>query len=307
MGLSRSTVLVTGADGFAGHNLCRHLIELGADVRAVVQPGPTKNISPQAGMEIVTGDVTDYQSILNAMKDADIIFHLSALTLIPETRAVIGNTFSVNSTGTLNVLMAAKELSVDKVLYTSTCHVYGNQSSFPIEETAIPVPIDIYSASKLAAEHLCTAFVEMFGLDVTISRAFNHFGPGQRGEFLIPTVVSKLLGKQSLQLGNPRPTRDYTYVEDIIRGYVALADKGKSGEIYHLCSGKERTIQQIVDKIIEISDSDLQVSWDPEARRVDIPRSVGSFQKVTKELGWEPRISFEEGIRRTIESYLSEA
>ena len=305
MNVSNSNVIVTGADGFTGHHLCRHLVNRGAKVRALVKPGLLKNLKRGDDMEIVVGDVTDYQSILNAMKGIDAAFHLAAITSIPETRAVIGNTFSVNSSGTLNVLMAARERGVAKVLYTSTCHVYGKQESMPIKEISVPMPIDIYSASKLAGEHLCTAFVEMFGLDITISRAFNHFGPGQREEFLIPSVIRKLLRNQPIRLGNPEPTRDFTYVEDVVAGYVTLAEKGRRGETYHLCSGEERTVREIVEKILEVAESKAKVSWDPEARKIDLPRSVGSYEKARKEFGWEPKVSFEEGLQRTVDWYTS--
>lgn len=257
-------------------------------------------------MEVVRGDVLDYQSLLNATKHVDIAFHLAALTLIPETRAVIINTFSVNSMGTLNFLMATKENNVKKVVYVSTCHVYGKQEKFPITEEDVPRPIDIYSASKLAGEHLCTSFVEMFGVDISISRAFNHFGPRQREEFLIPSVMTKLLRHEKLTLGNPNPTRDYSYVTDIVEGYLLLAEHGETGQVYQFCSGIERSVKSIVEDIIEIGGFATEIEWNPTMRRVDIPRSFGSYSKAKKELGWQSRVPFEEGIKKTIAWYTSQ-
>lgn len=298
-------VLVTGADGFAGYYLCEALANRQAKVRAFVKPGGMRNMdgSQDSSVEIVTGDVLDYQSLLNASKNVDVLYHLAAITLIPETRAVVANTFAVNSMGTLNALMAAKENNVSKMVYASTCHIYGKQSKLPISEQNIPKPIDIYSASKLAGEHLCTSFVEMFDLDVSVSRAFNHFGPRQRDEFLIPTIISKLLRGEHLVLGNPDPTRDYSYVTDIAEGYLLLAEYGKPGEMYQFCSGVERSVRSTVEDIIRIGKFKAEIKWNPDSRKVDIPRSVGSYDKAKRKLGWVPRESFEEGIRRTIEWY----
>jgi nucleoside-diphosphate-sugar epimerase len=299
-------VLVTGADGFVGSHLCEALLQHGARVLAFVKSGPLKNLANLKGLEVARGDVLDYPSLLNATKLVDIVFHLAAITLIPETRAMVVHTFNVNSMGTLNVLMAAKENNVKKVVYVSTCHVYGKQERLPITEENIPKPIDIYSASKLTGEHLCTSFVEMFRMDVSISRAFNHFGPRQREEFLIPTVIAKLIRGEKLVLGNPEPTRDYSYVSDIVNGYLLLGEHGEPGQVYQFCSGIERSVKTIVEDIIEIGGFDAQIEWNPTARRVDIPRSFGSYSKAKKELGWEPSIPFEEGIKNTIAWYKSQ-
>lgn len=293
-------VLVTGADGFAGSHLCDALNKLGAKVRAFVKPGQLENIKDISGIQTVCGDILDYQSLLTATKHVDVLFHAAAITLIPETRAVISNTFAVNSMGTLNALMASKENDVKKVVYISTCHVYGKQEKLPITEEKIPKPVDIYSASKLAGEHLCTSFVQMFGMDISISRAFNHFGPRQREEFLIPTIIIKLLKGGEVKLGNPSPTRDFSYVSDIVEGYILLAERGKIGEVYQFCSGVERTVKSIADDIIKLGDFSTEIKWDPKARPVDLPRSFGSFEKAKKEFGWRPKTSFEDGITKTI-------
>jgi len=297
-------ILVTGADGYTGYHLCETLLRRGAHVRALVRTGALKNLCQLKNhIEIITGDLLDYPSLLAATRDIDVIFHMAAITLIPETRAMVVGTFNVNAGGTLNVLMAALENRVKKIVYTSTCHVYGKQEKLPITEEHTPVPIDIYSASKLAGEHLCTSFVEMFGVDVSISRAFNHFGPCQRDEFLIPTVITKLLRNEKLELGNPKPTRDYSYVTDIVEGYLLVAQYGKCREVYNLCSGVERTVESVVENIIRIGGFKADLEWSPTARRVDIPRSYGDYSKAQKELGWTPKTTFEEGVLNTIAWY----
>ncbi len=298
------TVLVTGSTGFAGGHLSEHLTEMGANVRCFAR---TENNLAVKGphVNVVVGDVQDYQSLTEALKGVDVAFHLAAITVIPETRAKVFNTFSTNSLGTLNFLMAARERKVDKLVYVSTCHVYGKQDRFPITEEAPPRPIDIYSASKLAGESLALSFAEMYAMDISISRAFNHFGPRQKPEFLIPSIILRLLKRQTLDMGNLAPTRDFTYVDDIVRGYCLLAEKGSPSGIYHFSSGIERSVQQIVDTIIDVTGLKGAVKWNPNARRVDISRSVGDYSKAKKEFGWEPRITFEEGIKKATTWYQS--
>jgi nucleoside-diphosphate-sugar epimerase len=298
------TVLVTGSTGFAGGHLSQYLHKLGANVRCFAR---SEHNAPVRGprSKVVVGDVQDYQSLLEALREVDIAFHLAATTLIPETRAKIFGTFSTNSLGTLNFLMAARERKVKKLVYVSTCHVYGKQERMPITEDAPPHPIDIYSASKLAGESLALSFAEMEGMDISISRAFNHYGPGQRPEFLIPSIILRLLKEQILEMGNPAPTRDCTYVDDIVRGYALLGELGKSSEIYHFSSGEERSVREIVDTIVNLSSTKPVIRWNPDARRVDISRSLGDYSKARKTLGWSPRIPFEEGVKTTIGWYRS--
>jgi dTDP-glucose 4,6-dehydratase len=255
---------------------------------------------------LVVGDVQDYQSLLEALKGIDIAFHLAAITLIPETRAKTFNTFTTNAIGTLNFLMAAKAQDVQRLVYVSTCHVYGKQEKLPITEKTAPKPIDIYSASKLAGESLALSFAEMYGMNISISRAFNHYGPYQRPDFLVPSIILRLLRGEKLAMGNPTPTRDFSYVDDIVRGYASLAEKGRSSEIYHFSSGIEKTVEEIAETIMKISGVKSEVHWNPDARRVDIPRSLGDHSKATKELGWKPRVDFEDGIKKTVAWYKSQ-
>src|SRR5438309_8908866 len=187
------TVLVTGTTGFAGGHLAELLNGLGAEVRCFVRSphGMTIHLGPQS--KTVVGDVQDYQSLFEALKGVDVAFHLAATTIIPETRAKVFNTFAVNSLGTLNFLMAVRKRQVKTMVYVSTCHVYGKQDHMPINEEQPAHPIDIYSASKLSGERLALSFAEMYELAISISRAFNHFGPRQRPVFLIPSFITRLL------------------------------------------------------------------------------------------------------------------
>jgi len=143
-------------------------------------------------------------------------------------------------------------------------------------------------------------------MNISISRAFNHYGPFQRPDFLIPSIILRLLRQEKLVMGNPIPTRDFTYVDDIVRGYVSLAEGGQPSEIYHFSSGIERSVREIVETTAKISGVNLEVSWNPDARRVDIVRSVGDYSKARKELGWEPTVDFEDGLKRTVSWYRSQ-
>src|SRR5947208_493976 len=298
-------VLVTGSSGFAGRNLCNLLSGKGAELRSFVRS--KKDTSPhEPGTTDILGDVQDYQSLLEALKGVDVAFHLAAITLIPETRAKTFNTFATNAIGTLNFLMAAKAQDVPKLVYVSTCHVYGKQERLPIVEESPPRPIDIYSASKLAGESLALSFAEMYGMNISISRAFNHYGPYQRPDFLIPSIILRLLKREQLQMGNPLPTRDFAFVEDIVRGYALLAENGRSSEIYHFSSGIERSVREIVKTVMRISGTTTKVLWNSDARRVDIPRSVGDSSKAREELGWRPQVGFEDGMEKTIAWYRSQ-
>jgi nucleoside-diphosphate-sugar epimerase len=296
------TVLVTGSSGFAGQNLAHLLSSLGVRLKRFVRSQKDFS-SSERNANLILGDVEDYQSLFEALKGVDVTFHLAAITLIPETRAKIFNTFSTNALGTLNLLMAAKAHKVPKIVYVSTCHVYGKQDKLPITEESIPRPIDIYSASKLAGESLALSFAEMHGMDISISRAFNHYGPYQRPDFLIPSIFLKLHRGEGLTMGNPAPTRDFAYVDDIVRGYLLLAEKGRPGEIYQFSSGIERTVQQIVETAMKVTGTITPAQWNPEARQVDIPRSVGDYSKAQKELGWRPTVDFEDGMKKTAAWY----
>jgi nucleoside-diphosphate-sugar epimerase len=296
------TVLVTGSGGFAGGHLTELLYKLGAKVRCFVREGEKP---PLQGSRLTTavGDVEDYSSLLRAFDSVDIGFHLAAITAISEARADIFKTFNTNALGTLNFLMAGREKKASKLVYASTCQVYGKQDHLPINENHLPHPIDIYSASKLAGESLAISFAETSQVDVSISRAFNHYGPRQRPDFLIPQVIMRLLTGKSLQLRNPASTRDFSYVDDIIRGYCLLAETGGPGEIYHLCSGDERSVQNTVETILKITGSRSNDYLDSASPTLDVSRSVGDYSKAKNQLGWTPRISFEDGLRKTVEWY----
>ena len=293
-------VLVTGSTGFAGGHLSQYLHQLGANVRCFAR---SDHNAPVKGprSKVVIGDVQDYQSLLEALKEVDTAFHLAATTLIPETRAKIFGTFSTNSLGTLNFLMAARERKVKKLVYVSTCHVYGKQEKMPIAEDATPHPIDIYSASKLAGESLALSFAEMEGMDISISRAFNHYGPGQRPEFLIPSIILRLLKEQTLEMGNPAPTRDFTYVADTVEALLALGDVPLSTplDVFNVGTGNTASVEELVTLLEQILGTSIQIEFDTErARLIERPHLQADISKIQRTTTWRPTHSLRDGLKQ---------
>lgn len=304
MSMKGKSILVTGAGGFTGSHLSKALVKQGANVIAYVKRGSSLNnlsdVSNQ--VKIVKGDILDYTSLSNAMKGVDYVFHVAAIVPVNESRDLPYLSTQVNTVGTFNVAWAAVQSGIKKLLYTSTCHVYGNQpeSKLPLKEDVVPNPPDIYSATKYAAEILLRQFMNDNGMEIIITRAFNKYGPNQVGDWLFPRTIKKVLTQNTISVGNPDSTRDYSYIEDAVQGYILAMEKGKGGEVYNLGSGKETSVKEVVDKIIEFSGRKVSVEWDTY-RKGDILRSFGDCSKARKVLGWESKTSLDEGVRKTIE------
>jgi len=301
---SGSTVVVTGAHGFTGSHLCRELLKAGAAVRALVKP--VANLENLADIcddvELVHGDITDPSGLLSAFRGGDYLFSPAAIVPVGEAGASPDQAVRVNTFGAYYVAFGAMRSGIKKMLHISTCHVYGNQPDreFPISETAVPRPTEVYAMSKHAGEVLVNA-VAAQGLPVVTSRAFAKYGQGQTTRFLIPNVIVQLLRGEEVRLGDPRPTRDYSYIVDIVRGYMLILEKGVPGEIYHLSSGVERSAGEIYEFLVRMCGANGRVVWNNTVREHDIMRQVGDSSKARKELGWEPQVEFEDGIRMTVE------
>lgn len=300
---SGTRVLVTGAHGFSGSHLCRALLEEDAAVRAFVRNGGNlENIADiEEKMEIVQGDVNQ-SNLDDALKGIDYVFHLAAVTTVLEARDSPQNTFSVNAIGTYNVATAALRAGVKAMLHVSTPHVYGNQSSssLPMREDTPYGPLDVYNTSKICAEVVIRPLIDE-GLPLIISRAFGKYGPGQRPEFFVSKVISHLLSGERLVLGNPKPTRDLTFVTDVARGYLLALEKGKVGETYQFSTGREIAMGDLCAMLMEMIGGEVIPEWNPSIRAHDIFRQVGDSTKAKRELGWAPRVSLEEGLARSVE------
>lgn len=276
-------VAITGADGFAGSHLVDRLLADGKQVRAIVRSTPLKNLTPQPGLEIVQGDVLDFHSLKQAFEGIEQVYHLAAVSGVEETRLMPEQAWETNTRGTLNVLRACEASKVSKVLVTSTCHVVGS---------------DIYAASKRATEEICATYKDR--LDIVITRAYNHYGPRQRPEWLIPKIILQALGGNRIDLGNPNPRRDFTYVADIVRGY-ALAMEGGTGT-YTFCSGVMRSVSSVADEIIDLMDWKGEIIYG-EHRSSDFTLHASDFERARHDLDWFPRVQFDGGLYITIGWY----
>lgn len=304
--------LVTGAGGFIGSHLCEALTERGYEVRAFLRYNSRGyrgwlEKSPLAGsMEFVTGDIRDYDSVRSAVKGADMVFHLSSLIGIPYSYRSPLAYVKTNVEGAYNVLEAAREYGVSRVIHTSTSEVYGTARTVPISEEHPIQPQSPYSASKIGADALAFSYFASFELPVVIARPFNTYGPRQSARAIIPTIITQILsGMKQIKLGNLSPTRDLNYVEDTCRGFISLAESEKTvGETVNIGSGREISIGDLVSLIRELMASDVEIITDDERIRPDkseVMRLLCDNSRINGLTGFEPSVSLKDGLKRTIE------
>lgn len=276
------TVLVTGPAGFAGSHLVELLRLNGEEVRPF------------------RGDIRDRRSCQVQTQGIEKVYHLAAISIYDYSLANPLETWDTNVTGTLNCLKAARDNGVKRFLFTSSSHVYGNSRDFPQTEETRPFPMEVYSVSKYASEMLCKVYLNQYKMETVVTRAFNHYGPRQRKEFLVPNLIHSILTTGEATMRDPNLIRDLTYVNDIVQGYVDVMEKGEPGEVYQLCSGNNLSLKQIGETIVKTVGHG-RVSFEKPARVTDISRIDGSYAKAEKMLGWKPRVSFDEGVRLTVD------
>lgn len=303
-------VLVTGAGGFIGSHLAERLVREGASVRALVHYNALGargwlEESPLAGdMEIVAGDITDAWSMREATKGTSHVFHLAALIAIPYSYQAPASYVRTNVEGTLNVLQAARDAGVERIVHTSTSEVYGTARYAPIDEEHPLQGQSPYSASKIAADKLAESFYCSFGLPVVTLRPFNTFGPRQSARAVIPTIITQCLTGDVVKLGNVHPTRDLNFVENTVDGYLAVAQApGLDGEVIQIGTEREISIGDLAQLIAKIMGKSITIESEslrlrPAASEVE--RLIASPAKAKAKMGWEPRVSLEEGLERTV-------
>lgn len=308
---SGKSVLVTGAGGFIGSHLVERLLLNGASVKALahyraVSPGGWLNeLPPNDRLEIAYGDIADYEFMRQTVAGCDIVFHLAALIAIPYSYQAPRSFFRTNLEGTLNVLQAARESGVARVVHTSTSEVYGSAQYVPIDELHPIQAQSPYSASKIAADAAAYSYFCSYNLPVVTARPFNTFGPRQSARAVIPTVISQALTRDVITLGNTSSTRDFNYVENTVEGFLSLAEADQAiGQTFNFGTGREVSIQEVVEIVFSITGRKLDVNIEqtrlrPERSEVD--RLCASYSKASGVCGWKPRISLEEGLRRTVE------
>jgi NAD dependent epimerase/dehydratase len=310
-------VLVTGADGFIGSHLAEMLVKEGHEVRALVNYnsfnswGWLDHSSLASEMEIITGDIRDSFFCKTLCKDIDTVFHLAALIAIPYSYVAPQSYVDVNVKGTLNICEAARECGVSKVIHTSTSEVYGTARYVPIDEKHPLTPQSPYSASKIAADAMAMSYFYSFELPVVVARPFNTYGPRQSARAVIPTIISQIAsGVKEIKLGDVSPTRDFNYVEDTCRGFLALAQEEKAvGETVNIGSNVEISIQDTLNLIKDIMGSDVQYITDSERIRPknsEVHRLWCDNSVIKKLTGFESQFNVKEGLVKTIDWFTDE-
>lgn len=303
--------LVTGADGFIGSHLVDLLLARGIKVRALSQYNSFNNWgwlegNKAPGLEVVCGDVRDAAFCRHIAKDVDTVFHLAALIAIPYSYVAPESYVDTNITGTLNICQAAKDCGVDRVVVTSTSEVYGTALYVPIDESHPRQPQSPYSATKIGADAIAKSFFNAFNLPVVIARPFNTYGPRQSARAIIPTIITQIAnGAKEIKVGDLSPTRDFNYVEDTCRGFLALAEAdGVEGEEVNIATGVEVSMSETLALIAELMGSDVEYVVDPQRLRPaksEVFRLCGDNRKILSLTDWKPQIDLREGLRRTIE------
>ena len=305
-------VLVTGGGGFIGSHLVEKLVTLGATTRALVQYNSRGSWgwldqSPLAKqVEVVAGDICDADSVSGATQGVEIVFHLAALIAIPYSYTAPESYVRTNVLGTLNALQAARRLGITRFLHTSTSEVYGTAREVPIKETHPLQGQSPYSASKIGADKIAESFHCSFGLPLVTVRPFNTFGPRQSARAVIPTIISQLLdGAGVVKLGSLHPTRDLNFVANTVEGYIAAATHDAAiGETFNLGSNREITIGDLAQLLIQSVGTDARIETDSQRIRPaasEVERLLADNAKAKSLLGWEPRVTLEDGLLRTIE------
>ncbi|MEN4017085.1 MAG: NAD-dependent 4,6-dehydratase LegB [Methanobacterium sp.] len=313
MKLKKKKVLITGAGGFIGSHLTEYLIDLGADVKAFVRYNSRNDWGMLESLpkekidliEVINGDLRDSDAIRYATRDVSVIFHLGSLIAIPYSYIHPRETVETNVMGTLNVLTAAKDLNVDKVVHTSTSEVYGTAKYVPIDEDHPLQGQSPYSASKIGADKIAESFYRSYELPVSVIRPFNTYGPRQSARAVIPTIITQALKSNKISLGSLYPTRDYTHVQDTVEGFVKVAESSKSiGEVINIGSNFEISIKDLAWKIFDIMEKEVKIASDsPRVRPKDseVERLWCDNAKAKNILGWEPEISLDNGLKNVID------
>jgi len=306
-------VLVTGAGGFIGSHLAEELVDLGATVRAFVRYNSRNDIGllqllppvKREKIEIVAGDLCDFDAVRQATEDVSYIFHLGAVIGIPYSYRHPREVMETNLMGTLNVAMAARQCQVDRLAHTSTSEVYGTALVVPIDEDHPLQGQSPYSASKIGADKIVESFHCAYGLPVVTIRPFNTYGPRQSARAVIPTIIAQALTRDCILLGDTAPSRDFTYIDDTVRGFLRVAESEQAiGELFNIGSSEEIIIGDLARKIIALVGRDVPLVTDEQRirpARSEVKRLRADNTKASKLLGWSPRISLDEGLARTID------
>jgi UDP-glucose 4-epimerase len=299
--------LVTGGGGFIGHHLVRRLLGDGHDVR-ILDNFSTGRRERLEGLDVglVEGDLRSYERAHAAVRGTDVVFHLGALPSVPRSVQDPLTTSAVNVEGTLNVLLAARDEDVRRVIFASSSSVYGANPVLPKTEEDQPLPISPYGVSKLSGEHYCRTFTTVYGLETVSIRLFNVFGPGQdplsQYAAVVPRFISALAsGNRPVVYGDGTQTRDFTYVEDVIEAFILAVEAPRAaGEIINVCAGREMSLLALLKILSDLLGTDAKPRFEP-ARPGEVQASHGDHTKARALLQWEPRWSTRDALDASIE------
>jgi NAD dependent epimerase/dehydratase len=305
-------VLITGAGGFIGSHLTETLVKLGARVRALVRynsRGDTGllKILPgeiQEKVEVVMGDLCNLPTVRSALQGVGYVFHLGALIAIQYSYLHPAEVVETNVIGTLNILLAARDSGVERLIHTSSSEVYGTALRVPIDESHPLQGQSPYSASKIGADKLAESFYRAFDVPVITVRPFNTYGPRQSARAVIPTIISQALTRDVIRLGNLDSRRDLTYVSDTVDGFLKVATAiNVEGQEFNLGTGNEISIGELAREIIDLVGRPVEIVVDPERLRPEkseVQRLLSDNSRARQHLGWEPKVSLREGLSETI-------
>ena len=306
-------ILVTGSDGFIGSHLTEELVRAGYQVKAFVYYNSfntwgwldTLPSDVMKNVEIFQGDVRDPNGVKEAMKETAAVFHLAALIAIPFSYHSPDTYVDTNIKGTLNILQAAREQDLERVLVTSTSEVYGTAQYVPMDEKHPFQGQSPYSATKIGADRLAESFYRSFQLPVSIVRPFNTFGPRQSARAVIPTIITQLLaGKEKIHLGSLTPSRDFNYVKDTVNEFIKIYESERTiGEEINIATQHEISIGELAEELIRQINPNAKIVCDEERLRPEkseVNRLLGSNKKIKELTDWKPVYSFEEGLSETI-------
>jgi UDP-glucose 4-epimerase len=303
--------LVTGGAGFIGSHLTDALVARGHPVRVLdnLSTGSKANLDQvRDKVQLIEGDITDPATVQAATRGAELVFHQAALASVPRSVADPLSTHRVCVDGTLNVLLAARDAKARRVIYAASSSAYGNSVSLPKRETDPTAPLSPYAVAKLAGEHYCAAFSEVYGMETVRLRYFNVFGPRQPPDSpyaaVIPLFIEAILaGRRPTIHGDGQQSRDFTYVDDVIQANLLAAEaKGVSGKVYNLACGRRTSLLELVTAINALLGKRIEPLHD-EPRPGDVKHSQADITCAQRDLGYAPRVSTEDGLRRCVEYY----
>jgi UDP-glucose 4-epimerase len=305
------TYLVTGGAGFIGSHIATALVERGDRVRVLdnLSTGKSGNLAHLAGkVEVIDGDLIDRGAVERAVKGTEVVFHQAALASVPRSVAQPLDTNAACVTGTVNILDAARQHGVRRVVYAASSSAYGDQPVPVKSERLMPAPISPYAAAKLAGEFYCQAFTGTYGLETVALRYFNVFGPRQdpQGAYaaVIPKfIVEMLAGRQPTIFGDGKQSRDFVFVGDVVRANLLAAESAKAnGRMMNVASGRQYSLLEVVDALNRVLGTTIQPKL-AEPRVGDVRDSLADISLAKELLGYEPTVSFEDGLRRTVEDF----